>query len=108
MSADSDFENRYPAVQKLYGKSMLALKMGFIKRMRRHRSYPLSGYFAPVFNLNFDIIAGYKFSENSDKSVNVEKYDPVDKSVNLIMTKNGISDAWIFYCEEIKRVLETK
>jgi hypothetical protein len=78
--------------------------MGFLKRMRRHKNFPHSGNFFPIFDLiSGDIVIGYRFSVISENSVRAQSFDGTNNSYEYF---DSIDDSWKFLESKIEKCVK--
>lgn len=91
---------------ELHKSTFTWLRMGYVKRMRRHRTYPGNDSYAPVHDLRSGkIVKGYRFVDTKT-CIRVDIID-VDRTRDRTEFVSNIGAAWDIYEEElVKSVVE--
>jgi hypothetical protein len=101
-----DYPDAYRRFLEIYGRPILFLHMGFLKRMRRHGDYPREGY-APIFDLRTGKVSiGLKFKVLKSSEVDILMLDMntcPDPEAGRI--EPSIYAAWNFYLGQIERTV---
>jgi len=79
--------------------------MFFLKRMRRHKNYPIPNEIAPVYDSKTgNPVFGYIFISRFDGKIRVHEISIID-SKYTVYTVNTIDDAWEIYFRKIEEYL---